>query len=174
MKKFIIFVLVFILTMTLLACGANEDKSLETTETNEEIASETIEADEEIASETIEVDEEIASETIEVDEEKLFTTIEATNCFYDAGFVELIAGVEEPSEYTFTAENSENVEWSVYVLDQTFDEGFRYIKQAAEPVLVADGTIFIDEGKYVYVYCSSNEFTTGVADEYAKLNVTIK
>ena len=163
MKKFIVFVLVFVMTMTFLACGANEDKSLETTETNEETASEIIEAD-----------EEIVSETIELDEEKLFTTIEAKNCFYDAGFVELIAGVEEPSEYTFTAENSETVEWSVYILDEAFDEGFRYIKQAAEPVLVADGTIFIDEGKYVYVYCSSNEFTTGVADEYAKLNVTVK
>ena len=66
------------------------------------------------------------------------------------------------------------MEWSVYVLDQAFDEGFRYIKQVAEPALVGDGTIFIDEGLYVYVYCSANEFTTGVADETAKLNVTVK
>ena len=152
MKKFIIFMLVIVMSMTFLACRANEDTPLETTETNEEIV----------------------SETIELDEEKIFTTIEAKNCFYDAGFVELIAGVEESSEYTFTAENSETVEWSVYILDEAFDDGFRHIKQAADPVLVADGTIFIDEGKYVYVYCSSNEFTTGVVDEYAKLNVTVK
>ena len=163
MKNFIIFMLVIVMSMTFLACRANEDTPLETTETNEEIVSE-----------TTETDEEIVSETIELDEEKIFTTIEAKNCFYDAGFVELIAGVEESSEYTFTAENSETVEWSVYILDEAFDYGFRHIKQAADPVLVADGTIFIDEGKYVYVYCSSNEFTTGVVDEYAKLNVTVK
>lgn len=108
------------------------------------------------------------------EEEKIFTTVEAKNCFYDAGFVELIAGAEKSSEYTFAAENSETVEWSVYVLDQAFDEGFRYIKQVAEPALVGDGTIFVDEGQCVYVYCSANEFTTGVADEYAKLTITVK
>ena len=34
--------------------------------------------------------------------------------------------------------------------------------------------VFVNEGKYVYVYCSANEFTTGVVDEDAKLNVTVK
>ena len=37
MKKFIIFMLVIIMSMTFLACRANEDTPLETTETNEEI-----------------------------------------------------------------------------------------------------------------------------------------
>lgn len=107
-------------------------------------------------------------------DEKIFTIIEAKDCFDDAGFVELIAGAKEASEYTFTSENSDAVEWSVFVCDEAFDDGFRYIKQIAEPVLVGDGTIFIDEGQYVYVYCSENEFTTGVVDENAKLNVTVK
>lgn len=109
-----------------------------------------------------------------LEEEKIYAVIEAKNCFYDAGFAELIAGAEKSSEYTFTAENSETVVWSVYVLDQAFDEGFRYIKQVAEPALVGDGTISVDEGQWVYVYCSANEFTTGVADEYAKLNIMVK
>ena len=106
--------------------------------------------------------------------EKFFATIEAKNCFYDAGFVELIAGTREASEYTFTAEDSDAVEWRVYILDQAFDDSLRYIKQITEPVLIGNGTIFIDEGQYVYVYCSANEFTTGVVDENAKLRITVK
>ena len=113
-------------------------------------------------------------ESTETEEEKIFTIIEAKDCFYDAGFVELISGTTESSEYTFTAENSNAVEWCVYTFDQAFEDGFRYIKQAAEPVLVGDGTIFIDAGQYVYVYCSANEFTTGVVDKNAKLNITVK
>ena len=152
MKKLLVLLFAFAMITTLAACGANQSKPLEPTGTTEEKA----------------------PEITETSEEKIFTTIEAKDCFYDAGFVELIAGTKESSEYTFTAENSDAVEWSVYTLDQAFDEGFRYIKQAAEPVLVGDGTIFIEEGQYVYVYCSANEFTTGAVDENAKLNITVK
>ena len=107
-------------------------------------------------------------------EEEIFAVIEAKNCFYDAGYVELIADAEEPAEYIFTAENSETLQWRVYVLDEAFEEGFRYIAQAAEPVLVGDGKIDLKPGQFVYVYCSANEFTTGVADETARLKVTVK
>ena len=106
--------------------------------------------------------------------EKSFAIIEAKDCFYDAGFIELIAGAKEPSEYTFTSEDSDAVEWSVFILDQAFDDGFRYIQQVTNPILVGNGTIFIDEGQYVYVYCSANEFTTGIVDEHAKLYITVK
>ena len=118
--------------------------------------------------------EEKAPETVEVIEEKICAVIEAKDCFFDAGFVALFDGAEESAEYTFTAENSETVEWRVYVLDEEFEDGFRYMKQAAEPVLIGDGTISVAEGQYVYVYCSANEFTTGVADENATLKVTVK
>ena len=141
MRKSFVFLLAFVVIVAMTACGANENKMIETTERVEE---------------------------------KIFTIIEAEDCFYDAGFVELIAGTTESSEYTFTSENSDAVEWWVYILDQAFDEGFRYIKQVAEPVLVGDGTISVAEGLYVYVYCSANEFTTGVVDENAKLNITVK
>ena len=152
MRKPFILLIVFVLIAALTACGATESKPPAPTETTVGTT----------------------PETTETTEEKIFTIIEAKDCFYDAGFVELIAGTEESSEYTFTAENSDAVEWCVYVLDQAFDEGFRYIKQAAEPALVGDGTIFIDEGQYIYVYCSANEFTTGVVDETANLKVTVK
>ena len=107
-------------------------------------------------------------------EETYFATIEAKDGFHDAGYVTFIAGAEAAAAYTFTAENSEAVQWRVYVFDEEFDEGYRYIAQAAEPVLVGDGTVSVEAGQFVYVYCSANEFTTGVVDENAKLNVTVK
>ena len=108
-------------------------------------------------------------------DEESFVTITAKGCFGDAGYVQLYKdGVSEPCELTFTAEDSENVEWSVYVLDEEFEDGFRYIAQSTEPVLVGDGTISVEAGQYVYVYCSAHEFTNGVADENATLKVTAK
>ena len=107
-------------------------------------------------------------------EEKPFATIEAKNCFNDAGFVEFISGAEASAKYTFTAEDSAAVEWRIYVLEQSFNDSFRHIPQIAEPALVGNGTISVDAGQYVYIYCSVNEFTTDVADKNAKLHVTEK
>ena len=103
-----------------------------------------------------------------------FTIIEAKDCYNNAGYVEFISGAERPAEYTFTAENSDTVKWRVYIFDEAFDEGFRYISQAAEPVLDGDGKVSVDEGQFVYVYCSVNEFTEDAPDEHAKLKVAVK
>ena len=104
----------------------------------------------------------------------VYATLEAKSCFGDAGFVEFIAGAEQDSQLTFTAENSADVEWSVYILDEAFEDGYRYIEQAFDPDLTGDGTVDVHKGQYVYVHCSANEFTTGVADEDAKLNIAFK
>ena len=106
--------------------------------------------------------------------ETTVTTIAAKDCYGNAGYTEFVAGAEQSAVYTFTAEQSEEVEWSIYVLDDAFDDGYRYIAQAAEPALVGDGTIPVDAGQYVYIYCSANEFTTDAADEKAKLNITVE
>ena len=155
MKKRIGLFLVFAMMMAFAACGAKEEPVV-TLETTEATTVATTEAATEAPAETV------------------FATIEAKNCFYDAGFVELIDGASESAVYTFTAEDSNAVEWWIYVMDESFEEGFRYIKQVAEPVLKGDGEVFVEAGKFVYVYCSANEFTTGVADENAKLKVTAK
>ena len=152
MKRVMVMLLAFVMVMTFAACGAEEEKPQEVTEAKE--------------AEVI--------ETTRAEEPEIFKIIEAKNCFYDAGFVELIAGAEAAAEYTFTGENSEATQWSIYVLDEAFDDGLRYIRQIAEPVLEGDGTITVNAGQYVYVYCSSNEFTTGIVDENAKLMITVK
>lgn len=68
---------------------------------------------------------------------------------------------DQTCELTFTAKNSEDVKWSVYLMEEQFGEDTRYISQAMEPALEGDGTIPVGEGMYLYVYCSANEFTTG-------------
>lgn len=103
-----------------------------------------------------------------------FATVLAKDCYGSAGYTELIAGAEKSAVYNFTAENSADVEWSVYVLDEAFEDGYRYIAQFTEPVLIGDGIISVDAGQYVYIYCSVNEFTAEAADENAKLNITVK
>ncbi len=107
------------------------------------------------------------------EEEKPFATVFAKDCFDSAGYIEFIAGAEETSDITFTAENSENVEWSVFILDKAFEDGFRYISQAFEPVLIGDGTVSVEEGQFVYIYCSINGFTADSPDENARLKISL-
>ena len=165
MKKSFIILLALIIIAALTACGAKENKPTDPTVTQEEQTSEVT---------TEEATEDVTEAVIEEEEPTIFTTIEAKDCFYNAGFVELIDGATDAAEFIFTSEDSDNVEWSVYIFDEAFEDGYRYIKQAAEPVLVGDGTITFDVGQYVYVYCSVNEFTADTPDENARVNVLVK
>ena len=163
MKRMMKLLLVFVMAAALTACGAKKEP-----------AAGILEGKEEPPAATTEETEETPAATIDAQKEAPFATVEAADGFHNAGYVEIISGAEASAEYTFTAEDSEAVEWLIYILDEAFEDGFRYIAQAAEPALVGDGTLFVDAGKYVYVYCSANEFTTGVVNENAKLNITVK
>ena len=163
MKKSLIILLAIVMIAALVACGAKENEPTDPTVTQEEQTSEVT---------TEEVTEE--STVAEEDEPSIFTTVEAKDCFNNAGFIELIDGATDAAEFIFASEESDAVEWSVYVFDEAFEDGFRYIKQAAEPVLVGDGTVSVEVGQYVYVYCSVNEFTADAADENARVNVLVK
>ena len=157
MKKGLIILLALVMIAALVACGAKENEPTDPTVTQEEQTSE------------------VTTEAVaEEDEPSIFTTVEAKDCFDNAGFVELIDGATDAAEFIFASEDSDAVEWSVYVFDEAFEDGFRYIKQAAEPVLVGDGTVSVEVGQYVYVYCSVNEFTADAADENARVNVLVK
>ena len=161
MKKSFIVLLALVMIAALVACGAKENEPTDPTVTQEEQTSEA-------------TTEEATDAVAEEDEPSIFTTVEAKDCFNNAGFVELIDGATDAAEFIFASEESDAVEWSVYVFDEAFEDGFRYIKQAADPVLVGDGTVSVDVGQYVYVYCSVNEFTADAADENARVNVLVK
>ena len=161
MKKSFIVLLAIVMIAALVACGAKENEPTDPTVTQEEQTSEVT---------TEETTEAVAEE----DEPSIFTTVEAKDCFNNAGFVELIDGATDAAEFIFASEESDAVEWSVYVFDEAFEDGYRFIKQAADPVLVGDGTVSVEVGQYVYIYCSVNEFTADAADENARVNVLVK
>lgn len=75
--------------------------------------------------------------------------------------------------YSFTASNSENVEWIVYVLDEEFNDAERFIGQAYDSKLVGNGTIEINQGQWLYVYCSCNVWTMVEAPEGCKFTYEI-
>ncbi len=82
------------------------------------------------------------------------------NGYDQAGFTEL--HFNKGAAVTFTeSEESRNgsVEWNVYVMDEKFTDSFRYIPQAASPILTGSGTATVRPGQYVYVGCSENAFT---------------
>ena len=164
MKKGLIILLALVMIAALVACGAKENEPTEPDVYEEQTSEVTTE----------EVTEDVAEAVAEEDEPSIFTTVEAKDCFNNAGFVELIDGATDAAEFIFASEDSDAVEWSVYVFDEAFEDGFRYIKQAADPVLVGDGTVSVEVGQYVYVYCSVNEFTADAADENARVNVLVK
>ena len=90
--------------------------------------------------------------------------------YENAGFVSFEA--ETPGTYTFAAQNSDGIEWAVYLFDEEFSDGARYISQAAEPALTEDGSLALEGGEFVYIYCSANAFTDLTPDDNAKLLVT--
>ena len=173
MKKIMAFLLTLAMVTALSACGAKEEKPSAPVDTT---GSPTVDAaDDTNVDEPVDPIEDVPVDTMaeETVDTTVHETIEAKDCFGDAGYVEFVSGAVKSADYTFTAENSEGAKWRVYVLDEEFDDGFRFIAQAAQPVLEGDGTITVSEGQFVYVYCSVNSFTADAPDENAKLNVTI-
>ena len=166
MKKLFIFLLAFSMATVFSACAATQEPSSAPADTTVDV---TVDTTVESPADTT-VDATVDT-TVEAPVDAI---IEAKDCYANAGYIEFVAGADRSAEYTFTAENSETAKWRVYVFDQEFEDGFRYITQAAEPVLEGDGTISVAEGQFIYVYCSVNEFTADAADEHAKLNVIVE
>ena len=103
-------------------------------------------------------------------EETEVMLISCEDGYDNAGFVSFEA--EQAGTYTFTAQGSDGIEWAVYLFDEEFSDGPRYIYQAAEPLLTEDGSLTVEAGQFMYVYCSANAFTDLAPDTEAKLLVT--
>ena len=86
--------------------------------------------------------------------------ITAEDGFDNAGVTELLCDATET--YSFT-KSYDDTTWKVYVLDEKFTDGARYLSQAEEPALEGDGTLEIEEGKYIYILCSESAFSADAA-----------
>ena len=83
--------------------------------------------------------------------------VTAAQSFDNAGVSAFICDAKE--KYSFTSSDPD-VKWDIYILDEPFTDGARYLSQAKAPRLSGDGALDIEEGKYIYLRCSDNAFTS--------------
>jgi len=93
-------------------------------------------------------------------EEAFSLRIMASEGFDNCGFTHFIC--PQTAGYSFISSGNEEITWTVYVLDEEFEGAARYISHGPyhEPVLNDNGTLQLEEGKYIYIQCSVNGFTT--------------
>lgn len=136
---------------------ANSNISTATENTSEEIITTEAASSENVTTEDKINQTESASETeSKVFSKNMLLTTEAG--FNNSGYTEIAC--EKDGAYQFFMVDSDKVEWLVYLFDQRFDDGYRYIGQAAEPVVAGNGKIQVKAGQYMYIYCSNNAFTS--------------
>ena len=86
---------------------------------------------------------------------------------YDAVFKDHLTTAEykvmKDGTYEFECEPSDNKSyWDIFVLDEPFEDAFRYLSNAYTPALKATDDskkIKLKKGQYVYGVCSENSFT---------------
>lgn len=99
-------------------------------------------------------------------DEPTFATVE--DGFDNDGFTYFEC--KETGKYQFEKKDSDDVTWTVYVLNEQFDDAPRFIPQVFDKAVEDDGSIDIKEGQYVYIQCSENAFT---ADDNKNLSGAI-
>ena len=67
--------------------------------------------------------------------------------------------------YDFAAVNSDGITWEVYLLDAEFNDAERFIPQVYPCALQGDGSLAVNEGQWIYVYCPCNSWTMMEAPE---------
>ena len=86
----------------------------------------------------------------------------ATQCEYDR-FYEY--SVDTDAEYTFSVHKTgtktvDGLKWYIYVLDERFTNGLRYLYESGNPDLTVTAddpvSVQIKSGQYIYCFCSYN------------------
>ena len=87
-----------------------------------------------------------------------------------------IYNVTEDGKYLFEQEGEDtDTYWMVFILDEPFSDGARYLFSNYEPDIKPDAnnsaSLDLKNGQYVYCLCSVNEWTdTESADSYLKIS----
>ena len=105
-----------------------------------------------------------------INDEPFTLEVSAQDGFDDFGITELLC--EESDSYSFHAVDSEGIVWNIYLLDERFDDAWRFLPQAEEAALEGDGILNIEAGQYIYIECSENPFTTDIASDCAYLQIS--
>ncbi len=196
MKKTIALLLCLLLALSCAGCKGNE--SAQTNDPAPAVAEpeqssvpeepeepETPEEPAETPAEEPDPPEESASTDEPVSENAPETVVSNQDCFDEA----YCFRPEADGVYSFTAVTSEEfsgwesgyegglITWEVYALEEAFDDAWRFLGQAYQPIINdLDGTIRVGlkAGQYVYCVCSYNGFTAGepAADDSGTLTIS--
>ncbi len=164
MKKALAIVMAAIAVVGFAACGKTEPPAADATTADtaviETTAAETTAADETTAVEETTADETTAAENQDAQRRLIINSepfvVTAKDGFDNAGVTALVC--DASATYSFKASNADTT-WKVFVLDEEFTDGARYLAQAQTPVLEGDGTLTIKEGQFIYVQCSESAFS---------------
>ena len=63
--------------------------------------------------------------------------------------------------------SADNLVWKVYLMEEPFKDTPRFISQAGyEAVVTGDGSVEVEEGTYIVIYCSQNSYEYGLSSSY--------
>ncbi len=173
------------LAATLASCGTQTDnssvKSSETeninssessAESSTEISSEKeTETEEKTETEASSENTESVSESSEMTDSETKTENEPLYT-YDNNMKTYDFKVTEDGSYTFKHSGNDDVPWNIYILDEKFTDGIRYLYSNYTPDGITEFTVRLKSGQYVYLICTENEWTDS-ADDFADTSVSV-
>jgi hypothetical protein len=161
MKKIIAIIAALAVITCLVACGA--EKAAETTPTTPSAATES-----DIATPAAATSSDVASPSAASFEFPLLLvnnepfTVTVADGFDNAGVTAYT--VDDDATYQFIS-SDDDITWKIYLLDEKFNDGARYLSQAKTPDLTGNGILDVKRGQIMYVECSENAFTASKADD---------
>lgn len=165
--------------MALSGCGVEEDTAVQADVTTAEAeVQETVSEAESIAEET-EAETEAVTEAIteEKTETESQTELEEvsesteTEAYFEDSFAVHCYEVTADGSYSFTHSGNDDVPWNIYILDEKFTDGTRYLYSNYVPDGETEFTADLKAGQYVYCICTVNEWNS---DAEADSQLTIE
>ena len=83
--------------------------------------------------------------------------VKSGDAWGEYGYVHFIC--ETAGTYSFTAVDSDGIDWKVYLLAAEFDDAERFIPQVYQCALEGNGTLEVAQGQYIYIYSTANNWT---------------
>ena len=154
--------------MALTACGeqepdvqtaANADTSV-INEVVSEAVSENTSDETTAAEETVTETQTEASAEADTSEDDTTADEDAPLAVYDNNMKTYCFNVEKDGSYTFKHSGNDDTPWNIYILDEEFTDGMRYLYSNYTPDGVTEFTADLKAGQYVYFICTENEWTS--------------
>lgn len=100
--------------------------------------------------------------------------VSAQNLYKDEGWGWFFCGKSGTYHFKVTgakediySPSADHLVWKVYLMEEPFIDTPRFIPQAGyEAVVTGDGSVEVEEGTYIVIYCSQNAYEYGLSSSY--------